>query len=79
VEKRPDFKKYGKSYWKLSVKYIQYTITIPTEFPSALIKQRITDTEEDKKEWKQIIYIMETDDKFKIYYQLRESYIKRYI
>ena len=68
-------KKNGRSYWKLSVKYVQYSVTVPREFPSTLIKQRITDTEEDKNEWKQIIYIMETDDKFKIYYQLRESYI----
>ena len=75
VEKRPDFKKYGKSYWKLSVKYVQYSVTIPREFPSTLIKQRITDTEEDKKEWKQIISIMKSDAEFKKYYDLRESYI----
>jgi len=74
-EKRPDFTKYGKPYWKLSVKYVQYLVTVPREFPPTLIKQRITDTEEDKNEWKQIISIMYTDAEFSKYYDLRVSYI----
>ena len=57
------------------MKYVQYLVTVPREFPPTLIKQRITDTEEDKNEWKQMILIMKTDDKFKTYYELRESYI----
>ena len=53
---------------KESVKYVQYSVTVPREFPSTLIKQRITDTEEDKNEWKQIISIMYTDAEFSKYY-----------
>ena len=75
--KRKDqiFKKYGKSYWKLSVKYVQYLVTVPRVFPPTLIKQRIADTEEDKNEWKQIISIMYTDAEISKYYDLRVSYI----
>ena len=57
------------------LKYVQYSVTVPREFPSTLIKQRITDTEEDKHEWKQIISILYTDAEFSKYYDLRVSYI----
>ena len=74
--RKPDFKKDGLSYWIIGPrKYTQYSVKVKSQFPNTLIKQNITKTVEDKKEWGQIINNMLTDDECKAYYGMMESYV----
>ena len=75
-DKKPDFKKYDRSYWVIGKRdYRQYSITISQNFPSTLIKQRITNKKPDATEWRQIIRIMLTDTEFKTFYIKHLPYI----
>ena len=71
--KRPDFKKYDVPYWCIGLrKYRQFSVKVKTEFPNTLIKQRITDHENDKAEWGRLIKIMLTDEIFEDYFDYKE-------
>ena len=70
-DKKPYFKKYGRSYWVIAKRdYRQYSVTISRKFPTTLIKQRITDRKPDAREWKEIIRIMLSDTEFKKFYAM---------
>ena len=73
---RPDFKKYGESYYCLGARgYRQLTVKAPSTFPSNHIKTKITQAEEDKQEWSQAIKILKTSTDFKKFYVDIEPYL----
>ena len=72
---RQDFKKYGIPYYIYGTrKYRQFEV-VSLKFPRNLLKTYITNTEEDKDEWKHILKIMLSDREFKKWYNIVEPYI----
>ena len=65
---KADFTRYGIKFWLMGKQdnenrraYREFNVARPMEFPRELLKTYITDMEQDKLQWEQIIEILSTD------------------